>query len=117
MYTYDYACTHTCLCCSISQHAVQQVLRQTPTTVYVSLLSMRAGAAPFAFPLSTFYGSKDRRVTAEMVEGWRSFTTGPFSCTPIEGNHLWPLDKHAKAIWLQGIVDELGAMSSPASQD
>ena len=48
--------------------------------------------------------------------GWQSFTTGPFSCTPIEGNHLWPLDKHAKVTWLQAIVHELDAMSSPASQ-
>ncbi|DBA87618.1 TPA: hypothetical protein ACH3X1_004636 [Trebouxia sp. C0004] len=75
------------------------------------------GEAPFAFPLSTFYGSKDTRVTAEMVKGWQSFTTGPFSCTPIEGNHLWPLDKHAKVVWLQAIVHELDTMSSPASQD
>lgn len=78
---------------------------------------MCAGEDPFAFPLSTFHGSKDRRVTAEMVKGWQSFTTRPFSCTHIEGNHLWPLDKHAKVIWLQAIVHELDAMSSPASQD
>lgn len=75
------------------------------------------GAAPFAFSLNTFYGSKDRRVTAEMVKGWQSYTTGPFSCTPIEGNHLWPLEKHAKVTWLQAIVHELDAMSSSASQD
>jgi len=99
------------------QDGGQQVLQQTQTIVYVSLLPMHAGAAPFAFPLSTFYGSKDRRVTAEMVQGWQSFTTGPFSCTPIEGNHLWPLDKHAKVIWLQAIVQELDAMTSPASQN
>ncbi|KAA6425939.1 MAG: Oleoyl-(acyl-carrier-) hydrolase [Trebouxia sp. A1-2] len=75
------------------------------------------GEAPFAFPLSTFYGSKDTRVTAEMVKSWQCFTTGPFSCGPIEGNHLWPLDKHAKVIWLQAIVHELDAMSFAASRD
>lgn len=68
-----------------------------------------AGDAPFDFPLTTFYGSKDRRVTEEMVRGWQTFTTGQFTCTAIDGNHLWPLDKHAKMIWLRHIVDELHA--------
>ena len=42
-----------------------------------------------------------------MVRGWQSFTTAAFSCAAVEGNHLWPLDKVAKAAWLQAIVAEL----------
>ena len=76
-----------------------------------------AGDAPFDFPLTTFYGSKDRRVTAEMVKGWQAFTTGQFSCTAIDGNHSWPLDKHATMIWLQHIVDELHAMKFIIPED
>ena len=117
MYTYSCAYTYILVYAALYHRMVVSKLRQSQTIVHVCLLPMCAGEAPFAFPLSTFYGSKDRRVTAEMVKGWQSFTTGPFSCTPIEGNHLWPLDKHAKMIWLQAIVQELDAMSSPASQD
>ena len=49
--------------------------------------------------------------------GWQHFTTGQFSCAAIDGNHLWPLDKDAKKVWLQHIVDELHDISSmPAKQ-
>lgn len=38
---------------------------------------------------------------------WQRFTSGPFSCTRIEGNHLWPLQKEAKAVWLSKVVEGL----------
>ncbi|KAL3147970.1 hypothetical protein ABBQ38_014265 [Trebouxia sp. C0009 RCD-2024] len=65
----------------------------------------------FAFPISTFHGTRDRRVTRAMVEGWQRFTTGPFSCAAIEGTHLWPLDKTAKTTWLQAIVAQFSGFS------
>lgn len=72
---------------------------------------LSAGEPPFAFPISTFYGTMDRRVTKGMVAGWQRFTTGAFSCAAIKGNHLWPLDKAAKMTWLQAIVAQLSDVS------
>ena len=72
---------------------------------------LSAGESPFAFPISTFYGTMDRRVTKDMVGGWQRFTTGAFSCAAVEGNHLWPLDKAAKMTWLQAIVTQLSDFS------
>ncbi|KAL3140709.1 hypothetical protein ABBQ32_005265 [Trebouxia sp. C0010 RCD-2024] len=66
---------------------------------------------PFAFPISTFHGTRDRRVTRAMVEGWQRLTTGSFSCAAVEGTHLWPLDKTAKTVWLQAIVAQLSHFS------
>lgn len=68
---------------------------------------MYAGEGPFDFALHTFYGNADRRVTSSMVQAWQAFTTGPFTCAQIQGNHLWPLDKIAKTQWLQAIVNSL----------
>ena len=73
----------------------------------MELHPLSAGEPPFAFPISTFYGTMDRRVTEDMVAGWQRFTTGAFSCAAVEGNHLWPLDKAAKTTWLQAIVAQL----------
>lgn len=64
---------------------------------------------PFDFPVHTFYGTKDARVSAHMVQGWQRFTTGAFSCDRIDGNHLWPLDKAPKLQWLQSIVVKMQA--------
>ena len=89
----------TQLVCGVS-HDVQS----TPTRNVAN-----AEEEPFDFPFHTFYGTKDSRVTAHAMQGWRHFTTGAFSCDPINGNHLWPLDKAAKLQWLQRIVNKMQA--------
>lgn len=108
----------------------------------------------FDFPLTTFFGSKDRKVCRDMVGscdivrrsltfqppqgrrrrlvsfrrcslntspavasrrdrlyrevlGWERFTSGAFECVEVEGNHLFPLDKQPKLVWLQHIADRL----------
>jgi len=66
-----------------------------------------AGADPFKFPVTTFYGKRDRRVKEEMVKGWARFTTGAFECLEIDGHHLWPLVKESKIAWLNAIVDKV----------
>ena len=70
-----------------------------------------AGDKAFDFPCTTFYGSQDRRITADMVRGWQRFTTAGFECLSVEGHHLWPLDKQAKTAWLGMIVERLNALS------
>jgi len=61
-----------------------------------------------------FWGTSDRRVKEHHVKGWEKFlgegAGGRFELRMIDGNHLWPLDKKAKAEWLQQIVDELEKM-------
>lgn len=62
---------------------------------------------PFKFPITSFWGTKDRRVKQAMVQRWSKFTTGEFSCSEINGNHLWPLSKEDKEQWLKKITEEL----------
>lgn len=66
-----------------------------------------AGAEPFEFPIAAYFGSRDRRITQQMVHGWGAFTTGAFTLKRIEGHHLWPLDKKGKRVWLLSVVDVL----------
>lgn len=40
-------------------------------------------------------------------QGWRAFTTGAFKCSMVPGNHLWPLDKESKRLWLEAVAAEL----------
>lgn len=70
----------------------------------------RTGKPPFDVPMTTFYGTRDRRISKEMVAGWHRFTTAAFECLPCEGHHLWPADKAAKSAWLQTIVDRLSTL-------
>ena len=42
-----------------------------------------------------------------MVRGWQKFTTGSFDLITIDGHHLWPLIKEAKAQWLSSIVEHM----------
>lgn len=51
--------------------------------------------------------SGDRKVRRDMVLGWERFTKGGFECVEIQGNHLFPLDKEPKTVWLQHIADRL----------
>jgi surfactin synthase thioesterase subunit len=61
-----------------------------------------------------FWGTRDKRVKEHHVKGWEKFlgegAGGRFELRMIDGNHLWPLDKEAKAEWLQHIVVELEKM-------
>lgn len=43
-------------------------------------------------------------------QGWRAFTAGLFLLLPLDGNHLWPLEKASKAVWLQAIADQLARL-------
>lgn len=111
---------------------VYEPLLRSDFKVFDEYCSSRPGEAPFSFPLVSFWGRHDKRVTREMVEvcgvpclsaaahfpssqlrralvaqGWQRFTTGPFSCIEIEGNHLWPMEKGPKAVWLKAITDRL----------
>ena len=70
-------------------------------------LNVCAGEPPLGCPITAFYGSRDRRITKGMVEGWQLFTTGSFEAIQIEGHHLWPLDKKAKVSWLSHICKRL----------
>jgi medium-chain acyl-[acyl-carrier-protein] hydrolase len=58
-------------------------------------------------PLYTFWGTSDRRVKEHHVKAWKEMCSGSFQCEKVDGNHLWPADKVAKAHWLGRIVDEL----------
>ncbi|MEW5298136.1 MAG: hypothetical protein WDW36_001289 [Sanguina aurantia] len=66
--------------------------------------------AVFGFPIVSFWGKHDRRVTEQMVRAWGRFSTGSFDCREIDGNHLWPLSSVPKMVWLQQVVKELGAL-------
>jgi len=69
-----------------------------------------SGAPAISAPVVTFWGTRDRRVKQQHVELWQELCSGPFRCEAVEGNHLWPADKGAKADWLGRIVAELDAL-------
>lgn len=64
-------------------------------------------AEPIKSPMLAFWGTKDRRVKETHVREWGQLVGGDFRCEAVEGNHLWPIDKAAKADWLGRIVKEL----------
>jgi surfactin synthase thioesterase subunit len=70
---------------------------------------MGAGKPKFDFPIFSFWGSKDRRISEGMVQGWQDFTSASFASHRIEGHHLWPLQPASKAVWLQQIAAILDA--------
>eukprot|EP00887_Chlorella_sp_A99_P001583 scaffold8.g1583.t1 len=69
-----------------------------------------AGATPFEFGITSFWGARDRRITEGMVRGWARFTRGAFQCHRVDGNHLWPQDRQAKAAWLAAVAKQLGSL-------
>lgn len=95
---------------SAAMWGTYQPLMRGDFTLFDEYQHLHAGAAPFGFPLATFWGSDDRRIKESMVQGWRAFTTGAFSCSMVPGNHLWPLDKEAKRLWLEAVAAELPRM-------
>ena len=66
---------------------------------------------PFHFPITTFYGLQDKRCDEFKVRQWRFFTKAKFEIIEVCGNHLFPLDKDCKAVWLMWIVDRLADFS------
>jgi len=61
----------------------------------------------FDFPIQSFWGTRDRRVSEAMVMGWANVTSGTFRIEEVDGNHLWPLDASAKKAWLGRVVELL----------
>ncbi|GAB4813687.1 hypothetical protein N2152v2_000733 [Parachlorella kessleri] len=84
-----------------------QPIMRADFTIFDEYCFTHQGECRFTFPVTTFYGTRDRKIQQWMVEGWQKFTAGPFICHRVEGNHLWPLDKDAKKGWLQTIADEV----------
>ena len=74
---------------------------------------------PFHFPITTFYGLQDKRCDEFKVRQWRFFTKAKFEIIEVCGNHLFPLDKDCKAVWLMWIVDRLADFSvvKPRAKD
>jgi len=72
-----------------------------------SCSSATADDQHFEFPIVAYWGARDRKITAAMVSGWQRFTTGSFELIKIDGHHLWPLVKEAKAQWLSSIVEHM----------
>jgi hypothetical protein len=72
---------------------------------------------PFDFPLTVFYGSRDGRVTEELVRGWASFAGGAFEVLRVEGGHLFPLEKGPKQVWLRLIAERLEQHMAPAVRE
>jgi medium-chain acyl-[acyl-carrier-protein] hydrolase len=72
--------------------------------------SLVSGKPPFEFPITSFYGVRDRRISSDMVRQWERFTARKFECLPCEGHHLWPLEKEAKAQWLTQIVERVSGL-------
>ncbi|GAX80583.1 hypothetical protein CEUSTIGMA_g8020.t1 [Chlamydomonas eustigma] len=66
----------------------------------------------FHFPIHSYFGKKDQRISQSMVQEWHRFTEGPFTCTAIHGNHLWPLQRAPKQQWLSDIVAKLQCLMS-----
>ena len=64
--------------------------------------------------LYTFWGTRDKRVTERYVQAWADLLCpgGEFHCEAVQGNHLWPADKVAKAHWLNRIVQELDKLQA-----
>ncbi|EFN56084.1 hypothetical protein CHLNCDRAFT_145599 [Chlorella variabilis] len=87
-----------------------QPLMRADFTLFDEYTHRHAGAPPFAFPLTAFWGTRDRRIKQHMVQGWSRFTTGAFQLLEAEGHHLWPLDKAHKAAWLQVVADQLAQL-------
>ena len=78
------------------------------TTSFVQICTrIGAGEDPLPCPIVAFWGTRDRRISQAMVDGWRAFTSGNFRLQSIDGHHLWPLEKVSKQGWMQILVDEL----------
>ncbi|KAL4451499.1 hypothetical protein ABPG75_007161 [Micractinium tetrahymenae] len=89
-----------------------QPLMRADFTLFDEYEHTHEGAPPFGFPLTAFWGSRDRRIKQRMVQGWARFTSGPFQLLEVEGHHLWPLEKASKAAWLGVVAEQLAALAA-----
>ena len=75
----------------------------------------RTGDAPFDFPITTFFGTHDKKVKKNHVELWQKWTSAAFQCNEIDGHHLYAMgleeQKPAKIAWLESIVSQLGELA------
>ncbi|KAK9824782.1 hypothetical protein WJX74_008322 [Apatococcus lobatus] len=90
--------------------ATYQHLMRSDFQLFDSYTYQHAGEVPFSIPFTCFWGSRDKRVTQQMVLGWQRFTSSNFACHEISGHHLWPLEKEAKLDWLKQIADGLTSL-------
>ena len=83
-------------------------LMRADFTIFDQYEYKRAGEPRFDFPITAFVAKKDKKVTREMVDGWRRFTSAAFRLHEIDGHHLFPISvPPAKKVWLQTIVDAI----------
>eukprot|EP01023_Acetabularia_acetabulum_P018510 TRINITY_DN1933_c0_g2_i2.p1 TRINITY_DN1933_c0_g2~~TRINITY_DN1933_c0_g2_i2.p1 ORF type:complete len:331 (-),score=58.89 TRINITY_DN1933_c0_g2_i2:289-1281(-) len=66
-----------------------------------------ADKQPFDCEMVCFWGSKDRRISQNMIKGWQKFSQKEGEFFAIEGTHLWPLEAEAKYTWMNIIVKHL----------
>ena len=63
--------------------------------------------AKYSFPMTMFSAKDDRMITEAMCNDWKEKTSKRFELVPIDGHHLFPLDKEQKDVWLKRIVKDL----------
>ncbi len=68
-----------------------------------------AAVRPFDFPIHAFFAAQDRKISREMVEGWRTFTTTDFDIELVPGNHLFVYNADVRDGWFETIADFLVA--------
>jgi medium-chain acyl-[acyl-carrier-protein] hydrolase len=61
--------------------------------------------APFACPISAYYGGHDHLVSAKELAAWREHTHGSFTLTSIPGNHFFL--QSSQNLLLQNINQDL----------
>jgi medium-chain acyl-[acyl-carrier-protein] hydrolase len=66
--------------------------------------------APLNCPITAFGGDRDRMVTPESIDGWRSMTSGRFRMRMLDGDHFFA--QSAKAELLQAISEESNSLDS-----
>lgn len=93
-----------------------QPLLRADFTMFDEYTFTHTSSPPFEFPFMTFWGTRDRRVKEAHVRGWSKFAGGKFTIEAVEGNHLWPLDKAAKGVWLGRIAEELAQLGLEGSR-
>eukprot|EP00798_Chlamydomonas_sp_ICE-L_P020966 gene20966-27821_t len=87
---------------AVTPEQATEASQVTPSTA-TKVAGWHSTSPTLPFPVHAFWGTRDTRATRKLVEEWGRFTCGAFSCTEIDGGHLWPLEKDAKKQWLSQI--------------
>jgi len=61
----------------------------------------------FSFPITVYSAKHDGMITPAMCKEWKGQTSETFEFFEIDGNHMFPLDKKQKSIWLEKIARDL----------